>query len=137
MQTPTLVYQPDTDQHPVLPQERHFSPFLFLLAMECAFLLLAAVLPLRGLWFYNAFLETNLGSWMILPTHLLFPGYAVVPIKPGHGDHPLSLALSWNATFALLGTFILLFLFYTLAVLVCVLIADLITAVLDPRTREA
>ena len=30
-----------------------------------------------------------------------------------------------------------LFLFYTVAVLVCVLIADLITAVLDPRTREA
>lgn len=30
-----------------------------------------------------------------------------------------------------------LFLFYTLAVLVCVLIADLITAVLDPRTRES
>jgi peptide/nickel transport system permease protein len=30
-----------------------------------------------------------------------------------------------------------LFLFYTLAVLVCVLVADLITAVLDPRTRES
>jgi peptide/nickel transport system permease protein len=30
-----------------------------------------------------------------------------------------------------------LFLFYTLAVLVCVLVADLITAILDPRTREA
>jgi peptide/nickel transport system permease protein len=30
-----------------------------------------------------------------------------------------------------------LFLFYTVAVLVCVLIADLVTAVLDPRTREA
>src|SRR5947209_19026546 len=30
-----------------------------------------------------------------------------------------------------------LFLFYTLAVLVCVLIADVATAVLDPRTREA
>ena len=30
-----------------------------------------------------------------------------------------------------------LFLFYTLAVLVCVLVADLVTAVLDPRTREA
>jgi peptide/nickel transport system permease protein len=30
-----------------------------------------------------------------------------------------------------------LFLFYTLAVLVCVLLADLVTAVLDPRTREA
>ena len=29
-----------------------------------------------------------------------------------------------------------LFLFYTLAVLVCVLIADVLTAVLDPRTRE-
>jgi peptide/nickel transport system permease protein len=30
-----------------------------------------------------------------------------------------------------------LFLFYTLAVLICVLIADLLTAILDPRTREA
>jgi peptide/nickel transport system permease protein len=30
-----------------------------------------------------------------------------------------------------------LFLFYTLAVLICVLIADLATAVLDPRTRDA
>jgi peptide/nickel transport system permease protein len=30
-----------------------------------------------------------------------------------------------------------LFLFYTLAVLICVLIADLVTAMLDPRTREA
>jgi peptide/nickel transport system permease protein len=30
-----------------------------------------------------------------------------------------------------------LFLFYTLAVLICVLIADLLTGVLDPRTREA
>jgi peptide/nickel transport system permease protein len=30
-----------------------------------------------------------------------------------------------------------LFLFYTVAVLVCVLIADILTAVLDPRTREA
>jgi peptide/nickel transport system permease protein len=30
-----------------------------------------------------------------------------------------------------------LFLFYTIAVLVCVLAADLLTAVLDPRTREA
>ncbi|HEY2653496.1 MAG TPA: ABC transporter permease [Solirubrobacteraceae bacterium] len=30
-----------------------------------------------------------------------------------------------------------LFLFYTLAVLICVLIADVLTAVLDPRTRDA
>jgi peptide/nickel transport system permease protein len=30
-----------------------------------------------------------------------------------------------------------LFLFYTLAVLVCVLVADFATAVLDPRTRDA
>ena len=30
-----------------------------------------------------------------------------------------------------------LFLVYTLAVLICVLIADLLTAALDPRTREA
>jgi peptide/nickel transport system permease protein len=30
-----------------------------------------------------------------------------------------------------------LFLFYTVAVLVCVLLADIITAIIDPRTREA
>src|SRR5262249_13738406 len=30
-----------------------------------------------------------------------------------------------------------LFLFYTVAVLVCVLLADLATALLDPRTRDA
>ncbi len=30
-----------------------------------------------------------------------------------------------------------LFLFYTLAVLVCVLLADVVTAILDPRTRDA
>lgn len=30
-----------------------------------------------------------------------------------------------------------LFLFYTLAVLICVLLADLVTAMIDPRTREA
>jgi peptide/nickel transport system permease protein len=30
-----------------------------------------------------------------------------------------------------------LFLFYTVAVLICVLIADFATGVLDPRTREA
>src|SRR2546426_6473576 len=111
MQTSTLVHQPDTDQMPVLTSQRRFSPFLLLLIMDCVFLLLAAVLPLHGLWFYNAFLETKLGSWMLFPTHLLFPGYAVIPSTPGHDGHPLSLALSWNETFALFGTFILLFLF--------------------------
>jgi peptide/nickel transport system permease protein len=30
-----------------------------------------------------------------------------------------------------------LFLFYTIAVLICVLMADMMTAMLDPRTREA
>jgi ABC-type dipeptide/oligopeptide/nickel transport system permease component len=30
-----------------------------------------------------------------------------------------------------------LFLFYTMAVLVCVLAADLVTALVDPRTRDA
>jgi peptide/nickel transport system permease protein len=30
-----------------------------------------------------------------------------------------------------------LFLFYTIAVLVCVLVADIVTAIIDPRTREA
>src|SRR5438876_2448903 len=116
MQTPILASQPHTDHIPVLTQQRRFSPLLFLLAMECAFLLLAAVLPLHGLWFYNAFLETKLGSWMLLPTHLLFPGHAVIPSTPSHDGHPLSLALSWNETFALFGTFILLFLCYSLAV---------------------
>src|SRR5947209_1364091 len=121
MQTPTLAYQTDTDQIPVLPQERRFSPLVLLFIMECAFLLLAAVLPLQGLWLYNALLETKLGSWMLLPAHLIFPGHAVLPPTSSHDPHPLSLALSWNETFVLFGTFILLFLFYALAVRFCLL----------------
>src|SRR5436305_13841200 len=116
MQISRLVHQSDADQMPVPAQQRHFSPLLFLLFMECAFLLLTAVLPLRGLWFYNTFLETQLGSWMLWPARLILPGHAVLPSTPGHGDRPLSVALSWNETFALFGVFILLFLFYALAV---------------------
>lgn len=115
----TLIAEPETNQLPVLttqPRRRHRSPLLLFLALECALLLLAAVLPLRGIWFTNAFVETKLGSWMLFPTHLLFPGQAIIPSQPRHGDHPASLALSWGETLLLLGTFILLFLYSLLAV---------------------
>ena len=59
----------------------NFIPLLLFLLMECASLLLYAVLPLRGLWFHEALL-TVMGAWILWPTFLLFPGLHVLPPIP-------------------------------------------------------
>lgn len=56
-------------------------PLLLFLLMECAALLLYAVLSLRGLWFHEALL-TVVGAWILWPTFLLFPGLHVLPPIP-------------------------------------------------------
>ena len=64
-----------------------------------------------------------LGGSILDRVHVLVPGLGYL-FYTSTTDHDLPLMQA-------------LFLFYTLAVLVCVLIADLLTAGLDPRTREA
>ncbi len=89
-------------------------PFILPLAMVCAILFLDAVLPLGGLWFHTALL-TQLGSWTLLPTHLLFPGWAVSSTITSAHPTPPPVPLSWEQVPFLLTAFLLIFLLYLLA----------------------
>jgi hypothetical protein len=90
-------------------------PFALLLAMECIFLLLAAALPLYGLWFHTS-LSTQFGQWVLLPARLLFPGWQLNPmIFHPDGVQPPPIGLSWQATALLGGIFALLLPIYLLA----------------------
>src|SRR6266704_1664606 len=89
-------------------------PFILPLAMVCAILFLDAVLPLGGLWFHTALL-TQLGSWTLLPTHLLFPGWAVSSTITSDHPTPPPVPLSWEQVPFLLTAFLLIFLLYLLA----------------------
>lgn len=92
-----------------------FFPYATLFAMVCAILLLDAALPLRNLWFHEATL-TQLGSWPVVPSLVLFPGWTVIPPIP---QSPVSgvptLPASWVTLSMLLGAFILVFLTYMFA----------------------
>src|SRR6184192_1446831 len=70
-------------------------PFILLAMMVCALLLVDAVLPLEGFWFHTSLL-TEAGSWVLLPTHLLFPGWSVTSSLQSLTPAPPSVALSWR-----------------------------------------
>lgn len=98
-------------------QKYYLVPFMFLLAMVAAIFLLDAILPLQGLGFSDALLSYA-GSWILWPTHLLFPHLAVTSLLalPNRvALLPSFLALSWNEFFFLLGAFLLVFVLYFLA----------------------
>src|SRR5690348_16168418 len=57
------------------------APYAILFAMVCAILLMDAIMPLRSLWFHEALL-TQLGSWPVVPSLVLFPGWTVIPPIP-------------------------------------------------------
>jgi len=107
--------QHKSDQHAFW--QHKVLPFFTLLAMECALLLLDAVIPLSGLnaTFRDALL-TQLGAWPLLPTLLLFPHWAVIPaLRDAHGPAHLINFGSWVATVMLFGVLIVIFLIYVLA----------------------
>ncbi len=90
-------------------------PFALLVATECVFLLLAAALPLYGLWFHTS-LSTQFGQWVLLPARLLFPGWQLNPMLFRlAGVQPPPIGLSWQATALLGGIFALLLPIYLLA----------------------
>ena len=94
---------------------RKLAPLAILMAMVCVSLLLDAVLPLRALWFHEALL-TQLGSWPVLPSQILFPGLAIVaPLPNVHISGAPDITLSWLELPLLLGSFIAVFLVYILA----------------------
>jgi hypothetical protein len=91
------------------------APFIILLLMICAILLMDAVLPLRALWFHEALL-TQLGTWSAWPSLILFPGWAIIPPLPHiHISGPPDITLSWLELPMLLGAFIAVFVIYILA----------------------
>src|SRR6266516_4266288 len=89
-------------------------PFTLLLAMVCAILLLDAVLPLEGFWFHTAIL-TNSGTWPLLPTHLLFPGWSVTSSLNSIHPTPPPVTLSWLEVPLLLAAFFFALLAYLFA----------------------
>ena len=91
-------------------------PLLVFICTECALLLVNAVLPLRGVWFYDS-LIARFGTWTLLPTQLLFPHFQTV-LGQARGSMPLSPAMTWKETFLLFGAFTLLFALYLVAVYV-------------------
>ena len=100
------------DQYP--HQQHNFLPFALLLVMMCTFLLLGAVLPLYGLKFNDALL-TQLGTWPLLPTAILFPHQVVTAYVPHIHMVHLSIPGRWRHTALLLAVFLNLFLLYLLA----------------------
>ena len=91
-----------------------YLPLIFPLAMLGAILLLDATLPLGGFWFHTALLST-LGSWSLLPTHLLFPGWTVSSSITSANPTPPADILGWLQMPFLISAFIIIFLLYVLA----------------------
>jgi len=99
---------------PPIPSRRWLPPVIAL-AMMGAFLVTGAVLPLYGLLFHTALL-TQLGQWVLLPTHLLFPGWTLTPtLVSGSDGPPPSIALSWQQVPLLLAGFLLTLICYLAA----------------------
>lgn len=91
------------------------EPWLLCIAMGLAILFLDAVLPLDGLWFHTAMLGQP-GSWPLLPTHLLFPGWAISSsIMQSYNPAAPDVTLSWTQVPLLLLAFLLVFLLYLLS----------------------
>ena len=104
--TPTVKYT----------RRPHFLTFAFVLTMTSAIILLAAVLPLQGLWFHNVLL-TQVSPWFQWPTTLLFPGWAVAaPLPYANPNYAPPVALGWEQVPFLLAALLAVFLVYLSAI---------------------
>ncbi|HEX6483359.1 MAG TPA: hypothetical protein VF043_31320 [Ktedonobacteraceae bacterium] len=111
----TINQAPTSDSTSASIRRRMMAPFVILLLMICAILLMDAVVSLRSLWFQEALL-TQLGTWPAWPSLTLFPGWAIIPPLPYvHISGPPDIAQSWLELSLLLGTFIAVFAVYILA----------------------
>jgi hypothetical protein len=93
-----------------------FLPFALLLLMGIGFFLIDAILPLQGIRSYDALLYSQISTNFLLPTHVLFPGWVVLPLIPGKpSPHKPRIVNSWPETAMLLGAFVVVFLLYLFA----------------------
>ena len=101
--------------HSTVPVFIRILPLAILLMITCVLILLEAILPLKGLNSEDALLAHG-STWILLPTHLFFPGQAITLILAGNRVvSPPVTTLSWRETALLLNVFLLLFLLYLLA----------------------
>ncbi len=121
MQIKTTIERPEIGPGDFIPQPpkrtkpRALFPFAMLFTMGCAILLMDAILPLRDLWFHEAQL-TQLGSWPVLPSLILFPGWTLIPPVPNmHLTGVPQVIQSWEKLPLLLSSFVLVFFLYLLA----------------------
>ncbi len=91
-----------------------FLPFVHLLMMGAAFLLVDAILPLQGIMSFDALLS-HTSSVFLLPTHILFPGQTITLLVPTIHSATPTIITSWMETACLLSAFLLLFLVFLLA----------------------
>ncbi len=100
----------------VAKQFYRYLPLTILFAMECAFLLANAALPLVGLWFHTALLS-QMGQWVLLPTRIIFHHRALSPTVMGRyvGAPNPSNRGSWLETGTLAAIFLLILIIYLLA----------------------
>src|SRR5260370_2845323 len=92
-----------------------FLPFALLLMMVTAFFLIDAILPLQGIRSYDALLS-DISVNFLLPTHVLFPGWVVLPLIPGNpSPHIPPIVTSWLETAMLLRALVVVFLLYLFA----------------------
>ena len=90
-------------------------PLATFCAMICALLLMDAVLPLRALWFHEALL-TQMGTWSVAPSLLLFPGWNIIPpLKWNSAVGAPDPLASWGGLVMLLDTFTVVVLVYIFA----------------------
>src|SRR5258708_12122249 len=89
-------------------------PFVFFLMVGVGFLLVDAILPLQGIWSWDAILS-HTSSVFLLPTHILFPGQAITLFLPTQRSATPTIITSWKETAYLLSAFLLLFLVFLLA----------------------
>jgi len=98
------------------PRRGRFLPLIMFFAIFCVTFFLFALLPLRGLYFYLSFPNTAFGSWLLWPTHLLFPGKPTWLTIHTPYRVPAPQALAWQETGLLFAGFAAIFALYLLAI---------------------
>ncbi len=111
-----IVQSKNSNKSHTTPGYSVVLPSLFLVGMIAAWIIVDAVLPLLNLYFASAQLVPQ-SQLFLLPSRVLFPGRELSPFlfqTSGNILHITSIG-TWSETALLLGSFLLLFLCYLLA----------------------
>ncbi len=111
-----LAQSKNSNESYIIPRYSVVLPSIFLVGMVAAWIIVDAVLPLLNLYFASAQL-IPLSQLFLLPSRVLFPGRELTPFlfqTSGDIAHITSIG-TWGEATLLLGSFLLLFLCYLLA----------------------